>query len=84
MSTNWGQSGSGLWRFALAVARPFMLSATKGARASIHVASAPELEGVSGRYFKSSKETRSSKRSRDVEAQKRLWEVSAKLTGVTS
>jgi retinol dehydrogenase-14 len=42
-------------------ARPFMKGPTQGAATSIHLASSPNLEQVSGRYFANSKPKRSSK-----------------------
>ena len=62
--------------------RPFMKSPAKGAATSIHVASAPDLEPVTGRYFANSKLKRSSKRSYDEAAAARLWQVSADLVGL--
>ncbi|HVZ73439.1 MAG TPA: SDR family oxidoreductase [Polyangia bacterium] len=54
----------------------------EGAETSLYVASAPELEGVSGKYFRESREAVSSPRSRDVELAARLWVVSEKLVGI--
>ena len=64
--------------------RPFMKSPAKGAATSIHVASAPDLEQVTGRYFANSKLKRSSKRSYDEAAAARLWQVSADLVGLNT
>lgn len=63
------------------VARLVLMSEAKGARTSIYVATAPELEGVTGRYFDRMKEARPSSASRDRDAARRLWEVSEKLVG---
>jgi len=63
---------------------PFMLSPAQGARTSIHLASATEVESVSGRYFVKSKSAESSRRSQDRDAQEQLWEISARLTGLPS
>ena len=41
----------GLFRLGARVRRPFLKTTEQGARTSIHVASAPELEGASGLYF---------------------------------
>lgn len=60
--------------------RPFMKSPEKGAATSIYLASSPEVEGVSGKYFSNSKQKRSSKLSYNDEIGRRLWEVSEKLT----
>jgi NAD(P)-dependent dehydrogenase (short-subunit alcohol dehydrogenase family) len=64
--------------------RPFMKTPARGAATSIHLASAPGLEQVTGRYFASSKPRRSSKRSYDQAAAARLWQVSADLAGLTA
>jgi hypothetical protein len=48
------------------------------------VASAPDLEQVTGRYFASSKPKRSSEASYDQAAAARLWQVSAELVGLTA
>ncbi len=43
--------------------RPFMKVPAQGAVTSIHLASAPDLEQVTGRYFANSKPKKSAKRS---------------------
>lgn len=60
-----------------------MKAPAQGAATSIHLASAPDLERVSGRYFANGKPKRSSKRSYDQAAAARLWQVSADLVGLT-
>jgi retinol dehydrogenase 14 len=62
----------------------FMKAPAQGAATSIYLASAPELEQVSGRYFANSKPKRSSERSYSVSAATRLWQVSADLVGLTA
>ena len=64
--------------------RPFMKTPAQGAATSIHLASAPDLEQVTGRYFADSKPKRSSPRSYDEAAAARLWQVSADLVGLTA
>lgn len=64
--------------------RPLMKSAARGALTSIHVASAPHLHDVTGRYFANSKPKRSSKRSYDEADAARLWQVSADLVGLST
>ena len=64
------------------VITPFMgllKSPEQGAQTSIHLASAPEVEGVTGQFFAKSKPRRSSKRSYDEADARSLWEVSAEL-----
>jgi retinol dehydrogenase-14 len=64
--------------------RPFMKTPAQGAATSIHLASAPDLERVTGRYFANSKPRKSSQRSYDEATAARLWEVSAVLVGLTA
>jgi NAD(P)-dependent dehydrogenase (short-subunit alcohol dehydrogenase family) len=58
------------------------LTPAAGAKIPIHVATAPELAGLSGRYFRAGGEARSSPQSYDVATRERLWSVSAELVGL--
>jgi NAD(P)-dependent dehydrogenase (short-subunit alcohol dehydrogenase family) len=71
-------------RLLVPLIRPLMRSPTRGAATSIHVASAPDLEQVTGRYFANSRPKRSAKRSHDQGDAALLWRVSAQLVGVTA
>lgn len=80
--TRFGNEASGLVRFGLVAIRPLELSPEKGARTSIYLASSPEVKDVTGRYFVREKARRSSPASYDMDAARRLWEISARLTGI--
>lgn len=54
----------------------------EGARTVIYLATSPEVASVSGKYFSKGKEVPSSKDTHDVEAARRLWELSARMTGL--
>lgn len=82
VATGFGRNDGGLNRLFFTLARPFLLSAEKGARTTIHVASAPSLAGVTGRYFKASREATPSAAARDEAAARALWDASARLTGL--
>jgi NAD(P)-dependent dehydrogenase (short-subunit alcohol dehydrogenase family) len=71
-------------RLLVPFARPFMKTPEQGAATSIHLASAPDLEHVTGRYFVDSRIKRSSERSYDAAAAARLWDVSCELTGIAT
>ena len=73
---------NGLTTVAWNLASTFMKSAEKGARTQVFLASSPEVEGVTGKYFIDSKEARSSAESHDANIARRLWEVSAQMTGL--
>lgn len=65
-------------------ARPFMKTPEQGAATAIHLASSPDVEGVTGRYFANRKPKTSSRASYDTAAAARLWQVSADLVGVNA
>lgn len=81
--TAFGQEDSGRWmRLMLPVVRPFMKTPEQGASTVVHLASSPEVDGVTGAYFANRRAKRSSRSSYDRELARRLWEVSAALVGV--
>lgn len=53
----------------------------EGARTSVYLATSPDVENVSGRYFERCKPARSSPQSYDTKLQERFWQVSEKLVG---
>jgi hypothetical protein len=59
-----------------------MSTPKKGAKTSIYLASSPEIDGTSGKYFKRRKESKSVKISYDEDLAKKLWDLSVKLTNV--
>ena len=65
------------WLWTLA--KPFLRSPEKGAQTSIYLAFAPELDGVTGKYFADSKETQPTSIAQDDEAARRLWTASEQL-----
>lgn len=83
VSTSFGaEDPAGVQRLLVPLIRPFMRSPTQGAATSIHLASEPDLDHVTGQFFVNSKSKRSSRRSYDVEAAARLWQVSSDLAGL--
>jgi NAD(P)-dependent dehydrogenase (short-subunit alcohol dehydrogenase family) len=58
---------------------PFLLTPDQGAAGPLYLASAPELEGVTGDYFVKGRARTSSARSYDAESRKRLWDLSEEL-----
>jgi hypothetical protein len=64
---------SPFWKVLLPLIRPLLKSPAQGAATSIYLASGPEVEGVSGRYFVNRKPRTSSKSSYDSAAAQRLW-----------
>jgi NAD(P)-dependent dehydrogenase (short-subunit alcohol dehydrogenase family) len=66
------------------VARLFMKTPAQGAATPVYLASSPEVEGITGRYYANRKPTTSSKASYDTTAAARLWQASAALAGMTA
>ncbi len=62
--------------------RPFALSPAQGARTSIYVATAPELEGITGGYWVKCAPATPSAAAQDDDAARRLWDVSEELVGL--
>jgi NAD(P)-dependent dehydrogenase (short-subunit alcohol dehydrogenase family) len=60
-----------------------LVSARNGARPLIYLAVASDLIGVTGKYFRLTRETKSSPASYDREQAGRLWDLSVQLTGLT-
>ena len=79
--TRWGDEAGALG-IGIRIARPFMLSPEKGAQTPIYVATSPEVEGITGKYWEKKKEKEPSKESNDENEARLLWAVSAKLAGV--
>ncbi len=60
------------------------ISSESGAKTTIHLAAAPEVEGITGRYFAKCKPAKPTKPAQDPAAARRLWEVSEQMTGVAA
>jgi NAD(P)-dependent dehydrogenase (short-subunit alcohol dehydrogenase family) len=63
-------------RAAMKLARPFMRSPAKGAETLVWLVDSPTVEDLSGRYFMDEQLTTPSEEAQDVEAARRLWELS--------
>jgi retinol dehydrogenase 14 len=61
--------------------RPFFKSPEKGAETILYLATSPEVEAVSGKYFVNKHPVLSSRDSYNSELAKRLWRMSEGLTG---
>jgi retinol dehydrogenase 12 len=66
------------------LARPFMLSPAAGARTSVYLASAPEVAALSGGYYRARRLAVPSRAAQSDEGAVRLWQESARLTGLAA
>jgi retinol dehydrogenase 14 len=62
--------------------RPFFLSPEKGGSFIVQLAAAPELAGVTGKYFETGKMVAPAPLAQDEALARRLWDVSAAMTGL--
>jgi len=80
VATGFG-SGKGVMASLIKLGAPLMLSPEQGADTAIWLASSPEAEGQTGKYFSKRKERRTSKAAKDDAVAQRLWRESEKLVG---
>jgi NAD(P)-dependent dehydrogenase (short-subunit alcohol dehydrogenase family) len=64
--------------------KPFLMSPSKSAQHVVRLAADPALEGVSGQYFDKDQERRAADEAYDRDAARRLWEISAEMTGLAT
>ncbi|MWV44354.1 SDR family NAD(P)-dependent oxidoreductase [Paenibacillus sp. HJL G12] len=73
---------TGFGKTVLAMLKPFFLTPEKGAETAVYLATAPELEKVSGQYFYKKNPQKLSTKADSTEDAKRLWEWSCEQVGI--
>ncbi len=81
VKSSFGSDLTGLLGFLMKLSRPFLISPEKGAQTLIYLASSPEVEGITGKYFVKKRIKNSSRLSNDETVANKLWKVSEELTG---
>lgn len=76
VATNIGHNAFG---FLIYLMRPFSITVEEGAATAIYLASSPEVEGVTGKYFVKGRPERSSRASYDEDLARRLWDATEAL-----
>jgi retinol dehydrogenase 12 len=83
VATRFGDSAHGPLRVGIAIAkRLFALSPEEGADTLVYLASAPELAGRSGGYYRRCAPAVPSAAARSEAHARRLWELSSRITGI--
>jgi len=77
--TNLGRNMPAMQRFGMSL---FAGKPEKGAQTLVYLATSPQVEGVSGKYFSNQKSVESSKSTHDKGLALKLWHISEKLTGL--
>ncbi len=79
VATRFAGTGPLFIRFFFLLARPFLVSPARGAETIVYLASSPDVAGVSGRYFAKKRRAKPTAAALDMEAAKRLWQLSEDL-----
>ncbi|MCR5278367.1 MAG: SDR family oxidoreductase [Lachnospiraceae bacterium] len=80
VATNMGvDRETGFGKTITGILRPFFLTPAEGARTAIYLATDESVKDISGEYFYKCRIAKSSKRSKDPELAKRLYELSEQL-----
>ena len=83
IASDFGAVG-GWFGLGFQLVKPFMLTPEQGARTQIFLASAPEVEGVTGGYFIRKKQGTPPAQARDSAVRRKLWELSEQLVSLPS
>ncbi|MHC2020455.1 SDR family oxidoreductase [Methylobacterium sp. CM6247] len=74
--------GTGGWfGISWSLIRPFLSNPADGAATSLHLATSPEVDGVSGLYFSKCRPVPTSRHGRDQALQERVWALSLRQLG---
>ena len=84
VATGFGANNGALTRIFMRLSHLFALTPAQGADTVIYLASSPDVEGISGRYFVRRQAVPSSPASYDEATARRLWEISAQMTGLVA
>lgn len=86
-----GTIDSGIWpkqtfflRIFTRICRLFMRTLYEGMQTTLHVALSTQLDGVTGQYFRNCRLGTTSKKARNVEFQRILWEESERIVKLTT
>jgi NAD(P)-dependent dehydrogenase (short-subunit alcohol dehydrogenase family) len=82
VATRFGDQSGGLISGFIRLAKFFAISPEEGARTIVHLASSPDVAGVTGKYFHRCRETLPSPAALDDRAASFLWDRSVELAGL--
>jgi retinol dehydrogenase 12 len=82
VSTRFGDESGGAFSLAIRAAKLFAISPQKGAETIVYLASSPDVVGVTGQYFYQCRPDTPTRQAQDDESARKLWEQTAKLSGI--
>lgn len=81
VASRFGDNNGGIVKLVIGLAKSVAaISEDDGAKTSVYLASSPEVEGISGKYFDKCKAVRSSTVSYDENVGRELWRLSERLS----
>jgi NAD(P)-dependent dehydrogenase (short-subunit alcohol dehydrogenase family) len=81
IATGFARNNGVIYKFGMGLIGLFIRKPEQGAQTSIYLASSPDVQGVTGKYFVDCKPVQSSPLSYDKSLAEKLWQVSLELTG---
>jgi NAD(P)-dependent dehydrogenase (short-subunit alcohol dehydrogenase family) len=81
VNTGFNRNNGPLMTIAMTIARPFARNTKKGAETLVWLVDSPDVSDQSGGYFQDLKRIQPTAFGQDMDAAKRLWEVSEEQTG---
>lgn len=79
VNTGFAKNNGDLFKFVMGLFKPMQRKVEDGAKTSIYLASAPDVEGMSGKYFADSKAVESDPASYDKNTAEKLWNISLEM-----
>ena len=79
VATNFGHGNPGIMAWAVKALQVFAIKPQDGAATSIWLATAPEVTGITGKYFDKKRESKPASAAQDVATARRLWQISQEL-----
>jgi NAD(P)-dependent dehydrogenase (short-subunit alcohol dehydrogenase family) len=83
VGSNFGSKNT-WFAFIMPLLRPFLTSNEDGAKTSLHLASAPEVAGLSGYYFDHGNARAAHPAALDAQLQDDLWDKTARMCGLSA
>lgn len=82
VATGFARNNGWLFRVFMPLLRPFGQTPMQGAQTVIYLATSPQVDGVTGKYFFDCMPVPSSAESCDQETAERLWRICMQMTGL--
>lgn len=82
VATNFGKSNGGIFRSLFGLLQIAAITPEEGAQTSIYLASSPQVEAVTGKYFIKNQIVPSSAHSYDMSAARKLWDYSLEMVNL--